>query len=227
MTLKYGIYFSDIVFELQWVKDNIHIFGGDASRITVLGHSGGAHVVNYMTVSPVIQKMFQQVAILSRGTEAEGLFPDRNQAASRSTAIKTGCTTLELDDPKWEEVEVVEPIIECLRNKSAFEISTSQRIIEIQGFPFQSIAIDYGENALFPTIYEILDKTRIPMPMLTGTVSKEYLEAKDTIKGFNLVDQVALRKWCHKLIKLRGYTLSESAIQSCMTEYNSSKSMLI
>jgi len=210
----------DLVFELQWVRDNIHVFGGDSSRITVLGHSGGATIANYMAISPVIQKMFQQVAILSRRSDAEELFPDRNQAGSRMTAIYTGCTNLDMYDPQWEKLEVVESIIACLRNKSALEISAVQRIVEPQGFAFQSAALDYGEGALLPTIYEILDKSRNAMPMLTGTVSKELLESKDTVKGFNVVDQVALRRWCYQLIKLKGYSPSESAIQSCMVEYN-------
>ncbi|KAE9548970.1 hypothetical protein FO519_007819 [Halicephalobus sp. NKZ332] len=218
--------FHDIVFELQWVKDNIRLFGGDPDRITVIGHSGGAAIVNYMAVSPIVQKMFQQLAVLSRGAESEELLPDRNQAASRSTALRVGCTNLNSDDPKWDDLNTVESIVQCLRNKSALEISALQRLIELDGYAFQSIAIDYGDGALMPTIYEVLDKSRSPIPLLTGTVSKEFLESRDTVLSFGEVDQEALQDWCFKLVQSKGYAAGESAMQSCMEEYNTTSRSL-
>lgn len=215
--------FSDIVFELEWVKKNIKLFGGDSNRVTLMGHSGGSNVVNYLAVSPKVQKLFNQLAIMSRGDQTDELFPDRNQKASRMTANKLGCTTMDESDEKWENITIVEEIIDCFRNKSALEISSWQKILEPKGYIFQAVCVDYGDDALLPTIYEILDKKRQPMPLITGTVSREFLTSRDTLQTLTAVNQKALRHWCETLPKMLGYTPSESALDFCMVEYNTSK----
>lgn len=44
---------KDQVLALQWVKENIHAFGGDPNRITLHGHSSGAMCVHLHTLSPL------------------------------------------------------------------------------------------------------------------------------------------------------------------------------
>jgi len=41
----------DILAALQWVRQNIAAFGGDPSRVTVLGHDTGAALVNLLLIS--------------------------------------------------------------------------------------------------------------------------------------------------------------------------------
>ena len=41
----------DILAALQWVRHNIAAFGGDPSRVTVLGHDTGAALVNLLLIS--------------------------------------------------------------------------------------------------------------------------------------------------------------------------------
>jgi carboxylesterase type B len=36
---------------LQWVRQNVAAFGGDPSRVTVLGHDTGAALVNLLLIS--------------------------------------------------------------------------------------------------------------------------------------------------------------------------------
>lgn len=44
----------DIVLALEWVRDNIKFFGGDASQITVVGQSAGAAAASSLLVSPLV-----------------------------------------------------------------------------------------------------------------------------------------------------------------------------
>lgn len=47
-TANLGVY--DVSLALQWVKDNIHLFGGDPDRVTVMGQSaGGSSIIFQMT----------------------------------------------------------------------------------------------------------------------------------------------------------------------------------
>ena len=41
----------DMVLALEWVQDNIHLFGGDRDRITVFGQSAGAASIGHLMMS--------------------------------------------------------------------------------------------------------------------------------------------------------------------------------
>lgn len=43
---------KDIVMGLQWVKENIGAFGGDPTRVTLMGHDTGAALVNLILLAP-------------------------------------------------------------------------------------------------------------------------------------------------------------------------------
>jgi len=49
----------DQIAALQWVKKNIHAFGGDPDRITIAGQSAGSVSVNCLLVSPLASGLFQ------------------------------------------------------------------------------------------------------------------------------------------------------------------------
>ncbi|KAG8276825.1 neurexin protein binding [Homalodisca vitripennis] len=44
----------DQIAALQWIQDNIHMFGGDAGSVTVLGHGSGAACVHWLMTSPAV-----------------------------------------------------------------------------------------------------------------------------------------------------------------------------
>jgi para-nitrobenzyl esterase len=56
----------DVVAALQWVHENISAFGGDPSRVTVMGESAGAKLLSAVMVTPASKGLFQQ-AILESG----------------------------------------------------------------------------------------------------------------------------------------------------------------
>lgn len=43
----------DLTAALDWVHENIQLFGGDPDRITVAGHSAGAVLASMLDVSPI------------------------------------------------------------------------------------------------------------------------------------------------------------------------------
>ncbi len=56
---NYGL--MDIIKSLEWVKENIGAFGGDAENVTVMGQSAGASLVQNILVSPKAQGLFANV----------------------------------------------------------------------------------------------------------------------------------------------------------------------
>lgn len=43
---------QDIIAALQWIKFNVGSFGGDPTRVTLIGHDTGAALVNLIFISP-------------------------------------------------------------------------------------------------------------------------------------------------------------------------------
>ena len=57
----------DLVAALRWVRDNIAGFGGDPSKVTIFGESGGGAKVAYMLAMPQAQGLFRAAIIESGG----------------------------------------------------------------------------------------------------------------------------------------------------------------
>jgi para-nitrobenzyl esterase len=64
----------DMVLALEWVRDNIEIFGGDPARVMIFGESGGGAKVSTMLALPAAKGLFHRAAIQSgpglRGVDA-------------------------------------------------------------------------------------------------------------------------------------------------------------
>ena len=43
--IKHPAHSIDVVDALQWIQNNVHKYGGDASKMVLIGHSAGAHLV--------------------------------------------------------------------------------------------------------------------------------------------------------------------------------------
>ena len=44
----------DTFAALNWIRENIRGFGGDPTRVTLLGYGTGAAIVNFMIASPAV-----------------------------------------------------------------------------------------------------------------------------------------------------------------------------
>ena len=60
----------DIVFALEWVRDNIGNFGGNAGNVTLFGQSGGGQKVSTLMLMPCAKGLFHR-AIVESGSLVE------------------------------------------------------------------------------------------------------------------------------------------------------------
>jgi para-nitrobenzyl esterase len=51
----------DQILALQWVHDNIHLFGGDSENVTIFGNSAGAMAVSTLLAIPRTRGLFRRV----------------------------------------------------------------------------------------------------------------------------------------------------------------------
>ena len=65
--------FLDLIASLQWVKENIAVFGGDPDNVTILGQSGGGLKVAALIASPLAKGLFHKAIIQSGGKHFEAM----------------------------------------------------------------------------------------------------------------------------------------------------------
>ncbi|XP_059608245.1 carboxylesterase 3A-like, partial [Phlebotomus argentipes] len=58
----------DVILALEWVQAHISSFGGDPNRVTLMGQSAGAGLINALAYSPVVdERLYHQVIVQSGG----------------------------------------------------------------------------------------------------------------------------------------------------------------
>lgn len=62
----------DIVAALEWIRDNIATFGGDAGNVTIMGQSGGGAKVTTLTAMPSAKGLFHKAVVLSGASIRSG-----------------------------------------------------------------------------------------------------------------------------------------------------------
>ncbi|XP_071492971.1 acetylcholinesterase-like [Diadema antillarum] len=113
---NYGM--LDQVMALEWVRDNIQYFGGDPSKVTIMGESAGAGSVGLHIVSPLSQGLFHQ-AIMESGN---ALCP---WAADTNIERQIGFTREIAENFNCDVTDNV-ALIECLRGVDEVNLTRAQ-----------------------------------------------------------------------------------------------------
>ncbi len=86
----------DLVLALEWVRENIAEFGGDASRVTIFGQSGGGAKCATLMAQPAARGLFHRVITMS-GQQLTGAQP-----AHATERARNFLKALELDSASTE-----------------------------------------------------------------------------------------------------------------------------
>lgn len=86
----------DMVAALQWVKDNIANFGGDASNVTIIGQSGGGAKVTTLMNMPAAKGLFHKAVALS-GSSLIGNSKEYSQKLGAQILVEAGLKPGEID----------------------------------------------------------------------------------------------------------------------------------
>lgn len=86
---------GDVVTALKWVRSNIATFGGDSSKVTVMGQSAGAQVVEALLGAPDAEGLFHRAAVHSgraadQSSERQTI-KNATAASTRDVVTKLGC----------------------------------------------------------------------------------------------------------------------------------------
>lgn len=148
--------FYDAVAALDWVAANIDRFGGDPHRITLLGQSSGASLVNILLASPLVRDRIQGAILMSNTVE-----PGDTHGLAESEATGTSLA------PQLQCAGTDAQQVACLRSAKAASIVQA---------PFQSppmlYAIDDG-RLLHGDVALTLKKQGAGVPMMIGSTHDE------------------------------------------------------
>ena len=105
--------FYDQVLALKWVRDNIHLFGGDKEQITIFGESAGSWSASVHLISPESKGLFRR-AIMESGSvmfnkDRPVLSASEGLSNAKELAKQVNCS----DEKTW---------LSCLKNVSADQI---------------------------------------------------------------------------------------------------------
>ncbi|XP_037502930.1 acetylcholinesterase [Rhipicephalus sanguineus] len=104
---------------LKWIRENIRDFGGDPSRVTILGESAGGMSAHAHVLSPVSRGLFQRAYMMSGTLHTLDFFDATHESISKGNKVASvvGCSGG--DRSLGSNAEAV---IDCLRTKSADEL---------------------------------------------------------------------------------------------------------
>ncbi|OBT56470.1 hypothetical protein VE04_02953 [Pseudogymnoascus sp. 24MN13] len=152
---------------VEWVRDNIAGFGGDPARITLIGDSAGAGLVDLYSFAYVDDPIISGMGLLSGTTSLSGWDPDSLPKAERDWNSVT------CDICRMGTETDFGKVIACMRNKTTAEITAA---IPITTNPYGSKSFfpNNDGKTVFSDYYELARTGKfIKVPLLIGNTDDE------------------------------------------------------
>ena len=162
----------DQYLALEWIKENIGFFHGDADNVTLMGESAGAMSAILHSVSPFSKDLFHKIIALSGTASTVFLKPNRTpKLYARALAQKLGCT--EEDD--------AEIILDFLQKQKICKILKHCMLFKDWDYatphPWLPVKDDYLTQPFLPVSFQDAVKNNLgsPKPVVFGLCKDEGL----------------------------------------------------
>lgn len=173
----------DLIASLQWVRDNIAVFGGDPERVTIFGESAGGHNVVTLLGSPLAKGLFHRAIIQSGSFDSISISDAEGQTGSLKNPSQT--VTERLGGPDKFHTATTQEIFDAYELAEGF--MESPRIIEDGvALPATSLREAFASTETFNAVPIITGTNRDEMklfyifdPRLTKKVLGQFYTARD------------------------------------------------
>lgn len=184
----------DLVAALQWVRDNISAFGGDASNVTIFGQSGGGGKVSTLLGTPAAKGLFHK-AIVQSGSMLRSMEKKYSQAIGRATVAELGLNAKNIDKiatiPYEELLAAGEKAVAKVKSQAGADGDTGSFIFGwaptvdgnvLPAHPFDGIAPEMSRDIpmmIGTTRHEFTTTTYVPaLRKLSEEQAKDFLRHK-------------------------------------------------
>lgn len=165
----------DIISALEWVNENITLFGGDSNNITIFGESAGGHNVLSLLVSKRAKGLFHKAISMSGYTTS----------FSTENAYRQDIQSFSSDHTSWKIVNKIVNDVSQDKKQSEYENKEIRKILlSMSGKEFYKYYSDRKSYEEIPLLTN--DGIVIPKNGLRNALSKtEYVNNVPTMIGSN------------------------------------------
>ncbi|KAF9559016.1 alpha/beta-hydrolase [Agrocybe pediades] len=151
---------QDSLAALQWIQNNIAMFGGDKAKVTVVGQSSGAFSINVFLRNQKFAGL-ARAAILESIVALPTFEPDRNEATWQQYVSQI---------PGCETASQTNSTIACVRNASSSDVlqAMTKANLTFASFAFFQPIID-GPGGLISDRQSQIQPNQLGIPVLIGT----------------------------------------------------------
>ncbi|XP_065202781.1 esterase E4-like [Planococcus citri] len=173
---------KDMILSLQWIKQNIHTFGGDPNNVTLIGSSSGSAYVHFLLLSPLAKGLYHKAILMGMYVFNPLLVHSRdNITVAYDVAQSMGYIGEKEDSKKLLNFYRNLDYIRLITARSEKQYSKNK----LQAFPASPFipAEDASENSPLPSSPEKLIRSTNRVPIIIGFCQKEcamgvaYLQA--------------------------------------------------
>ncbi|CAH1153994.1 unnamed protein product [Phaedon cochleariae] len=184
---------KDQQFALKWVQTNIHLFGGDAAKVTIMGQSAGGASVTYHILSPGSAGLFR--AAIAQSSSALCPF------AYQDDGVEIAYGIAGLIDPNFDRNRTSQELLDFLQSVDVEEITNTADKYHIFA---PTIEVEQPDAFITEPMFELAKYGKLNrVPLMIGFCSEEEIK--------HLSDLSNWRKFVRK-----SYSNDESLVPSSM-----------
>jgi para-nitrobenzyl esterase len=132
----------DLIAALEWVRDNIANFGGDANNVTIFGQSGGGGKVSTLMGMPAAKGLFHR-AIAMSGSAVRGNTTDRATKGAAAFMAKLGLKPNQVDE--LQKLPAAQ-LVEAMRGMQMFQLGPVVDGRSLPAHPFDPAASELSAS---------------------------------------------------------------------------------
>ena len=181
----------DIKAALEWVKDNISNFGGDANNVTIFGQSGGGAKVNTMMAMPSAKGLFHK-AINQSGSLRTNMLEKNTTQAIAAEVLKA----LNLQPDQADSLQKISFAQLSEAGKKALKVIADK--MKAEGKPVIGFGLSWGPSQDGEDLpYQLFSKEAFELskniPLLIGTTKNEFtpFSLKISSSSYYLINSIS------------------------------------